>query len=285
MEWHYHQFTNYGNNAIFRILKIILVFYYTTYTIKDILASIREKKHPQRSIFLFFDIVHIIKCIRNNWLNLKDVDNAYILPKFDQCRQQIIIHNNKAYYVFKSRASISSTDYTCKSLYPEILYAPFQDIRNVFKSDKCNLMKRAPKLAAKACWPSLLERQNVTLALKISHETTSAGQLAWNIENGNLDTNQTEDFPNLINQVWKTINVNWVGKNKRFNDKSSAPIYPHDFRLQFLNNVVSWLDSSVNLPFLSGKLIPQTFSSFKHTCEALPLLLNILPNIVGTSTF
>ena len=181
--------------------------------------------NPQRSLFLFFDIVHIIKCIRNNWLNLKNVDNAFIFPKFDQCQQQNIIDNNKAYYVSISRASISSTDFTCKSLYPEICYAPFQDIRNLFQSDKCNLLKRAPKLTAKACWPSSLERQNVTLALKIFHETTSAGLLAWKIENANLDTDQTVDFLNLINQVWKTFNVNWVGKNIRFNDKFSAPTH------------------------------------------------------------
>ena len=209
-------------------------------------------------------------------MNLKNVDNAFIFPKFDQCQQQNIIDNNKAYYVSISRASISSTDFTCKYLYPEICYAPFQDIRNLFKSDKCNLLKRAPKLTAKACWPSSLERQNVTLALKIFHETASACLLAWKIENGNLDTDQTVDFLNLINQVCKTFNVNWVGKNIRFNDKFSAPIYPYDFRLQFLNNVISWLDSWVNLPFLFGKLTPQTFSSFKHTCEALPLLVKHL---------
>ena len=55
----------------------------------------------------------------------------------------------------------------------------------------------------------------------------------------------------------------------------------HDFRLQFLYNVVSWLDSWVNLPFLSGKLTPQTFSSFKHTCEALPLLVKHLTENCG----
>ena len=33
---------NYDNNATFLILKIILLLYYTMYTIEDILASIRE---------------------------------------------------------------------------------------------------------------------------------------------------------------------------------------------------------------------------------------------------
>ena len=87
-------------------------------------------------------------------------------------------------------------------------------------------MKRAPKLTAKACWPSTLEKQNVSLALKIFHETTSAGLLSWKMENSIVNINQTVEFLNLINQVWKTINVNWVGKYIRFKDDYLAPIYP-----------------------------------------------------------
>ena len=40
---------------------------------------------PQRPLILFFDIVYIIKCIRNNWLNLKDNENTLIFPKFEEC--------------------------------------------------------------------------------------------------------------------------------------------------------------------------------------------------------
>ena len=67
-----------------------------------------------------------------------------------------------------------------------------------------------------------------------------------------------------------------MGKNIRSKDDYSAPIYPADFRLQSLNNVASWLGSWVNLPFVSGKLTPQTITSFRHTCEALPLLVKEL---------
>ena len=48
----------------------------------------RKVKHPcnpERSLILFFDIVHICKCIRNNWLNIKDCESTFIFPKFNEC--------------------------------------------------------------------------------------------------------------------------------------------------------------------------------------------------------
>ena len=248
--------------------------------------KVKHPCNPERSLILFFDIVHIFKCIRNNWLNIKDCESTFIFPKFNECLLaggQCIksIKSNTNLRISISTANISTCHFTSKSLYPEICYAPFQDIRNLFKSDKSNILKRAPKLSAKACWPSALERQNVSLALKIFHESTSAGLLAWKMENKIVNNNQTVDFLILINQVWKTFNVNWFGKDIRFKDEYLAPIYPGDFRLQFLENVVSWLDSWINLPFVSGKLTPQTFTSFRHTCEALPMLVKRLTEQCG----
>ena len=79
-----------------------------------------------------------------------------------------------------------------------------------------------------------------------------------------MHATQTVEFLDIISKVWKIFNVNWVGKNIRFKDDYLAPIYPADLRLQYISNVVSWLDNWVNLPFLSGKLTPQTFTSFRH---------------------
>ena len=41
--------------------------------------------NPLRNLILLFDIVHIIKSIRNNWLNLKDYEKTFIFPKFNEC--------------------------------------------------------------------------------------------------------------------------------------------------------------------------------------------------------
>ena len=154
-------------------------------------------------------------------------------------------------------ANISIDHFTSSSTNPVLCYAPFQDIRNLFKSDKFNVLKRAPKLTAKACWPSRLERQNVSLALKIFHETTSASLLAWKLEN-NIVVTQTVE----LSKVWKLLNANWVGKNIRFKDDYLAPIYPADLRLQYIRNIVSWLDNCVYLPFISGMLTRKVLPVF-----------------------
>ena len=41
-------------------------------------------------------------------------------------------------------------------------------------------------------------------------------------------------------------------------------------------NFVSWLEYWRALPTANGKLSPQTFKSFIHTCKALPLLLELI---------
>ena len=48
--------------------------------------KVQHPCNPQRSLILFFDFVHIIKSIRNNWLNLKNLDNTFIFPKFAECQ-------------------------------------------------------------------------------------------------------------------------------------------------------------------------------------------------------
>ena len=46
--------------------------------------------HPAdstRSLYLIFDFVHLLKSIRNNWLNIKDHDKILKYPNFDDFQQ------------------------------------------------------------------------------------------------------------------------------------------------------------------------------------------------------
>ena len=45
---------------------------------KEILSRVQHPNNNQRSLYLMFDFVHIIKTIRNNWLNQKDFNCTYI---------------------------------------------------------------------------------------------------------------------------------------------------------------------------------------------------------------
>ncbi|VEN51583.1 unnamed protein product, partial [Callosobruchus maculatus] len=80
---------------------------------------------PDYPTFLMFDTVHLLKNIRNNWLNLKNITKTFIFPDFD---------NNKL-----------------------VRKANFVDIRNFYKLDANLLVKAAPKLNYKTVYPSSIE--------------------------------------------------------------------------------------------------------------------------------
>ena len=102
---------------------------------KTLTPEVLHPCDPYRPLFLIFDFVHILKTIRNNWLNLKDYQRTFEFPRFEDF-------------------SVLNT-------------ASFEDIRMLYKTDQHSVVKLAPRLTAKSCYPSNFERQNVTLALKI----------------------------------------------------------------------------------------------------------------------
>ena len=82
--------------------------------------NVQHPCNPQRNLILFFDIVHIISSIRNNWVNLKNFDNTFIFPRFDDCQlsaQQNISDKNKGFYVSILRANNSTISLTSKSIF------------------------------------------------------------------------------------------------------------------------------------------------------------------------
>ena len=95
-----------------------------------------------RSLFFLFDFVHILKTIRNNWLNQTDYNRTFTFPSFENF-------------------AMTNT-------------ATMEDVRLLFKSEQLASVKQAPRLTAKSCWPTKLERQNVHLALRIINDQTAA---------------------------------------------------------------------------------------------------------------
>ena len=207
--------------------------------------------HPvdsSRCLFFLFDFVHILKTIRNNWLNQTDYNRTFTFPSFDNL-------------------SITNT-------------AMIEDIRILFKSEQFASVKQAPKLTAKSCWPTKLERQTVHLALRIFNEQTAA---AIQIQNSTRDVfkTQTEDFIRIVCSVWKIFNINTPTKGLRLRDSLSLPLIYNDSRFLFLSRVAEWLEHWKNLPQKYGKLSPQTFTSFHHSSMCLPKIVNYLTHTCG----
>ena len=209
---------------------------------KTLTPTVPHPNDPNRKLFLLFDFVHILKSIRNNWLNLKDYDrtfaypNPLIFPNFDDVNK--------------------------------IRTARFQDIRLLYKNEQSSLIKQAHRLSSKACWPTMLEKQNVNLALKIFDLSTYAALSIYNTTHINSKS-QTPEFLEIIIKVWKIFNVNTTHKHIILNDEFSKPLEHNDERFAFLKLIVNWLDSWRCRQGKHGKLSPQTFTSFSHSCRAL----------------
>ena len=198
-------------------------------------------------MFLLFDFVHILKSIRNNWLNLKDFNKTFQYPQFD--------------------------DFTTTNI------ASFEDVRLLYRSDQHSVLKLAPRLTAKSCWPSNLERQNVSLALRVFDDSTAAA-LAIQDSSRQTFNYQTSDFIKIITRVWKIFNVNTPVKGIHLKDEYSMPLRYNDARFSFLSHLISWLDNWLNMPD-SGKLSKQTFTSFKHSTKSLMKIVNHLTENCG----
>ncbi|KAI6654495.1 hypothetical protein LOD99_891 [Oopsacas minuta] len=211
--------------------------------------------HPMdsnRPLFLLFDFVHIIKSIRNNWLNQIDYNKTFTYPDFENIQ-------------------VAST-------------AVFEEIRKLYKSDQHSVAKLAPRLTSKACWPSTLERQNVSLALRIFDESTPAAlNVSYQSRYHTSTNSQTADIIPIICNVWKIFNINTPNKGILHKDEFSVPLTYNDTRFMFLQRVVDWAECWQVMPDKRGKLSPQTFTSFRHSCISLPCIVNHLAGNCGYS--
>ena len=154
--------------------------------------------HPlcaNKSLILMFDFEYIVKTIRNNWLNLKNDNETFIYPKLEDF-------------------------FPTYTRYPlRLQTASFTDIRQIYRLEQNSIAKLAPRLTAKACWPSKLERQNVKLALRIFDDSTSAAIKICNESRLERFKTHTAEFIDVIVVIWKLFNVNRPNKDKRLNDE------------------------------------------------------------------
>ena len=134
---------------------------------KTLFPAVPHPTCPERKLYILFDFVHIIKSIRNNWLNLKDYDLTFTYPDMQ---------------LFPS-LPISTA---------KLNEAKFNDIRVLYKIEQHSTIKQAHRLSAKVCWPTSLERQerHGTSALKIQNDLHPDS------------INDTSNFVDVMSKVW-----------------------------------------------------------------------------------
>lgn len=212
---------------------------------KILLPSVPHPIDNSRTLFFIFDPVHIIKCVRNNWI-CKKGDNCVI--KFP---------------------NIDNFDVT--------LEAQFQHLRLVYQLEEKSLLKFGHMLSYKALYPSSIQKQNVSLALQIFNEKTIAGLKCVALKKPEtfVDPEGTLHFLNIFCRWWKIINVHSAFEGKRFNDPHREPMRETSLdNINFLQNMLRWLKNwRVMIP-VSASLSAQTCQSLITTLDSF---LSLIP--------
>ncbi|XP_077489629.1 uncharacterized protein LOC144100614 [Amblyomma americanum] len=198
---------------------------------------------PSRPLFFVIDPVHILKCIRNNWLNQKNDQLCFYFPDFNENSNQP----------------------------PRMRTASFATIREAYKLESDQLLRYGYSLSRKALYPSSLERQNVMFALQIFNDSLPPALRALGEKHSLLFPEDTASFIEVIAKWWKVVNVKTPWKGKRLNDRFQEPVFPSedDMKVAFLYKILDWLDSLKEKNLDSGVLTKETHASLHQTTHAL----------------
>lgn len=188
-------------------------------------------------IFVMYDTVHILKNVRNNWINLKNADKAFHFPAFD--------------------------DNILKE-------AKFSSLQNLYKNESNSIVKMAPNLNYKTCFPTNLERQNVKLVMNIFNEKTISAIKTIDEETGN--------FMEIILKWWTLVNIkNPVIHTIKLNSIAKPFHSINDERLSFLTNFTIWINhwrDCCEIIFNGEGFLTQDTS--KAICHSTECLINII---------
>ena len=140
-----------------------------------------------------------------------------------------------------------------KFSYPLCVYSTsIQDVRLLYNSERGSLAKLAPQLTVKACFPSSIEKQNVSLVLKAINELTLSGLQIQNEARCQEYRNNTSNFVSILLTLWKILNISTPLKGLRLNEILSTPLNLNDERFVYLTRIVFWLDVWQALPGKAG---------------------------------
>ena len=170
---------------LFVLLPMVIAYtknssvYYLVVTMSSIF-HLSSKIHfdIMQKIFMLFDSVHILKGIRNIWINLKNYKKSFSFPSL-------------------SPAGL---------IEQRMLRASFAKLEHIYITEMDCSLKKAPSLSWKALHPHSLERQCVSLALKVFTITNAAAlQYLGPFDTKRKNWEETSTFIILICKWWPDI--------------------------------------------------------------------------------
>lgn len=221
----------------------------------ELRPSIQHPLDPTRQLFFLFDSVHLLKCIRNNWINQHDQSFRFPQPL------------------------LLAADALCT--------ASFGHLKQLYDTEQNNIVKLAPGLTFTALHPNNIQRQNVNLALKIFDDKNIAALDHFG-KSISCDFSGTQNFISTILTLWKIVNVKHPLKGQRLNDQFCEPLLGlSDQKLTWLQSFYAWLCSweGCSIQQRQGVLSRETMFALKHTVLTFQKLsCYLLTNKTETNT-
>ncbi|XP_077498110.1 uncharacterized protein LOC144108803 [Amblyomma americanum] len=204
--------------------------------------------HPvdnQRPLFYIVDPVHLLKCIRNNWINQKNPATCFYFPEIDLSG---VMPDGP----------------------PRMKAASFEAVRKLYSSEKTALVKAAYGLNAKAVNPTVMERQNVKLVLNVINSFVSNALRTRGSVLKIPIADSTALFIDIVLAWWRIVNVKTPHKGRRVKDSLQEPVQSvNDQQLTFLSGIIDWLDAWKSVTMSSGTLTRETHTALRLTCYSL----------------
>ena len=205
--------------------------------------------HPcnhTRPLFFLFDTVHLLKCLRNNWVNIKSAEKCFAFPRF-------------------------AFDNIVTSAAEESAFASFCSLKYLHTAECNSIVKFAYKLSYKALNPSTFERQNVKLVLQIFNNFTSEALALLGKELQIPHYENTSAFIKIIATWWSIVNVKTPSKGTRLQNLYETPLTPDENSKsrKYLEYFIKWLENWNARSDNTGKLTKKAFSALHHTTNAL----------------
>ena len=158
------------------------------------------------------------------------------------------------------------------------MHANVKDLKVLYASEEHKVIKLAPSLSKKVLNPTNIERQNVSLAVRLFDEKNIAALEMFFKEQECVGT---AEFLKTILSWWKIVNVRSPKTGYHLRDPLRFPIHSaNDASVLYLSKFSSFLDSWQNLQIsssgYSGKLTSDTYVSLQHTTRTLCLLIQYM---------
>ena len=208
----------------------------------DLQISYPHPVDPERPLFFMFDSVHILKCIRNNWIRL--INQCMMFPCFS--------------------ALLENTNILC---------APFMTIKKLYALESDLLLKHSYQLSMKAINPSTIERQNVKLVLQIFNEYLIEALLSMGEKCASLDSyKDVAEFVRIITDWWTVMNVKSLDKGVKKRNIYAEPLKKDSDSFKFLEDFVKWMDKWRKMQEADNSLTgltKETFKALYHTTKAM----------------